>query len=47
MNGAKHREAAKPVPCKLNNAKTNKNTMDNLNGLFKNREIELTANENS
>ena len=24
-----------PVPCKLNNAKTNKNTLDNYNGLFK------------
>ena len=33
------------VPCKLNNAKTNKNTLDKLMDLFKFREIELTANE--
>ena len=25
------------VPCKLNNVKTNYNTLDNYNGLFKNR----------
>ena len=31
------RKASDPVPCKLNNVKTNYNTLDNYNGLFKNR----------
>ena len=44
MNG-KRREESGSVPCKLNNAKTNKNTLDKLMDLFKFREIELTANE--
>ena len=30
-------ETNETVPCKLNNVKTNYNTLDNYNGLFKNR----------
>ena len=38
--GTKTRRQGKFVPCKLNNAKTNYNTLDN-NELFKFREIEF------
>ena len=31
------RQSELSVPCKLNNVKTNYNTLDNYNGLFENR----------
>ena len=35
MSKLNRESAAARVPCKLNNVKTNYNTLDNYNGLFK------------
>ena len=37
LKSCERERTEKTVPCKLNNVKTNYNTLDNYNGLFKNR----------